>query len=57
VATLGVVLGGAIPMLNSLYYFFVSHDPSFLYGLLWPAIYIVLAAGSTYAGLSGIRFR
>ncbi|MGD8455656.1 MAG: hypothetical protein PVF83_04660 [Anaerolineales bacterium] len=57
IATLGVVLGGSIVMLDDLYYFITFHDLSFLYGLLWPGIYIVLAAGSTYAGLSGIRFR
>ncbi len=44
-------------MLNDLLFLFLSSDPSFLLGLLWPGIYIVLAAGATYAGLSGIRFR
>jgi hypothetical protein len=57
VATLGVVLGGAITMLDDLYLLIITQNPASLFGLLWPAIYIVLAAGSTYAGLSGIRFR
>ncbi len=57
VVTLAVVLGGLPVMLNDLLFLFLSSDPSFLLGLLWPEIYIVLAAGATYAGLSGIRFR
>jgi hypothetical protein len=57
VATLAVVLGGLPVILDDLYFFFLSSNPGFLYGLLWPGIYIVLAAGATYAGLSGIRFR
>jgi hypothetical protein len=57
VATLAVVLGGSVVMLDDLYSLFVLHNPASLVGLLWPAIYIVLAAGSTYAALSGIRFR
>jgi hypothetical protein len=57
IATVAVVLGGAIVMLDDLYFLFITRDPAFLFGLLWPGIYIVLAAGSTYAGLSGIRFR
>lgn len=57
VATLAVVLGGLLVVVDDLTFFILSGDPSFLYSLLWPGIYVVLAAGTTYAGLSGIRFR
>jgi len=57
VATLAVVLGGLLVAVDDLFFFFLSGNPSFLYGLLWPGIYVVLAAGTTYAGLSGMRFR
>jgi hypothetical protein len=57
VATLAVVLGGLPVILDDLLYLILYRDPSYLFGLLWPGIYIVLAAGATYASLSGIRFR
>lgn len=54
-ATAGVVVGGLLPSLPSLYYLLVSGDATVLIGLLWPAVYIVLAATTTYARLAGIQ--
>jgi hypothetical protein len=55
IATLAVVLGGAIIMLDDLYFLFITRDPAFIIGLLWPAIYIVMATVATYTRLSGIQ--
>jgi hypothetical protein len=57
VATGAVVLGGLPVMFDDILYLFITGDFSFLFGLLWPGIYIVLAAIATYTRLSGIQLR
>jgi hypothetical protein len=55
-ATAGVVVGGLINVLPLLFYAFLG-GPQALVGLIWPLIYVVLAASSFYARLSGIQLR
>jgi hypothetical protein len=52
-----VILGGLAVMLDDLLFFFLYQEFGFLYGLLWPGIYTVLAAITTYARLSGFEIR
>ena len=56
-ATAGVVIGGVIANLTRLLGFFLTGEIGFLFSLLWPAIYIFLAATTTYMRLSGIQLR
>jgi hypothetical protein len=52
-ATAGVVIGGVINFLPIL----IFGGLGAMVGLIWPAIYVVLAASSFYARLSGIQLR
>jgi hypothetical protein len=54
VVTAGVAVGGLASSLGALMAVFFGSFGALL-GLLWPAIYIVLAASSTYVRLSGIQ--
>lgn len=56
-AAAGVVLGGLITSAPVLLLFSLSPDPMALYSLVWPGIYVLLAAGTTYTRLSGIQLR
>ena len=57
IATAGVVVGGLVLILDDLFFLLVFRDLGFLVGLLWPAIYIVIAAITTYTRLAGIQLR
>lgn len=57
IATAGVVVGGLVLILDDLFFLFVIREPGILIGLLWPAIYILIAAGTAYTRLSGIQLR
>jgi hypothetical protein len=56
-ATAGVVVGGLLTSLPALGFFLISFDFRLLISLLWPGIYVVMAAGTTYARLAGIQIR
>ena len=49
--TTGVILGGLLPMMPLLLF------GSGLLGLLWPGIYLFLAASTAYTRLAGIQLR
>jgi hypothetical protein len=55
--TAGVVFGGILANAGTFLYLFLTGDISFLFSLLWPAIFIFLAASTTYMRLSGIQIR
>lgn len=55
VVTAAVVLGGALIILDDLLLIFLGGGFGFMFNLLWPAIYIVMAASTTYVRLSGIQ--
>ena len=57
VATAAVVIGGLLTQSFTLINFFLSGQIIWLSALLWPAIFIVLAASTTYMNLAGIRVR
>jgi hypothetical protein len=52
-----VVLGGLASVSNLILYLFISTDPRIMLSLLWPGIFIVIAAGTTYSRLSGFTVR
>ena len=52
-----VVLGGLASVSNLILYLFLSADPRIMISLLWPGIFIVMAAGTTYSRLSGFTVR
>lgn len=56
-ATAAVVVGGLFTSLPTLGIFLLTFDFRLLIGLLWPGIYVVMAAGTTYARLAGIQIR
>ena len=56
-ATAGVVVGGVINVLPLLFVAFLGGGFQVLAGLIWPAVYVVMAASTFYARLSGIQFR
>lgn len=55
VAAAGVAAGGAIFVLQPLYFLLVFRDPGALYLILWPVIYAGLATSTAYYRLSGIQ--
>lgn len=55
VATIAVVLGGLPMIIEPLFLLLMGGGMGMLIGLLWPGIYIFLAASSTYVRLSGIQ--
>jgi len=57
VATIAVVLGGLPMILDELFLLLMGGGVGMLLGMLWPGIYIFLAASSTYVRLSGIQLR
>jgi hypothetical protein len=57
IAAAGVAVGGAIFVLQPLYYLLILRDPSQLYSILWPLVYAGLATSTAYYRLSGIQFR
>jgi hypothetical protein len=57
VATIAVVVGGLPMILDELFFLFMGGGVGMLLGMLWPGIYIFLAASSTYVRLSGIQLR
>jgi len=57
VATAGVVVGGLLTQTFTLINFFLSWEIFWLSYLLWPAIFIVLAAVTTYTNMTGIKLR
>jgi hypothetical protein len=56
-ATAGVVIGGLLTSLPALLGFFLTFDIRLLASLLWPGIYVALAASTTYTRLAGIKLR
>lgn len=56
-AVAGVVLGGMFLAADEMYYLVIYRQPYFFSQLLWPAIYVFLAATTTYTRLSGFQFR
>ena len=54
-ATIGVVVGGVIPNIPTLWYIFFTGDLISLISLLWPGIALFIAASTTYVRLSGIQ--
>ena len=54
-ATAGVVVGGIIPSIPTLWYIFITGDVFSLVGLSWPGIALFVAASTTYVRLSGIQ--
>jgi len=57
VATIAVVLGGLPMIIDELFFLFMGGGLGMLFRMLWPGIYIFLAASSTYVRLSGIQLR
>lgn len=55
VATAGLVIGGLLTQFYTFLYVFLSLDFSALASLLWPGIFLVLAASTTYMRLAGIH--
>ena len=55
IATAGVIVGGLLTQISTLRYIILTGELYWLSSLLWPAIFIILAAGATYMSLSGIR--
>lgn len=51
----GVVAGGVFFMLPALAAVLLSGDLRFVFGLLWPTLYVVLATSTAYYRLSGIE--
>lgn len=56
-ASAGVVLGGVIANIPLLLGVFLMGNLGALFSLLWPVVYIFLAAMTTYMRLSGIQLR
>jgi MFS family permease len=56
-ATVGVVIGGLLTSLPVMMAFFLTFDIRLLLGLLWPGVYVALAAPTTYTRLAGIKLR
>ena len=54
-ATAGVVVGGVIPIIPTLVFFFLTGEFYSLISLLWPAIALFVTASTTYVRLSGIQ--
>lgn len=57
VAIAGIVVGGSPRVLIPLFFMLLGGGFGALISALWPAVYILLAASSAYARLSGIQFR
>ena len=55
VATAAMVIGGLLTQLNTLIFFFFTREIAVLGSLLWPIIFIFLAATTTYMRLAGIQ--
>ena len=55
--TLAVFVGAFIPHTSSIFFFFLSGNFQFLFGLLWPLLYAVLATSTVYYRLAGIQLR
>jgi hypothetical protein len=55
-AAIGVALGGAIFIVQPLYFTFIFRDPAVLISILWPLIYAGVATSTVYYRLSGIQF-
>ncbi len=55
--TAGVVIGGLVRILPSLLALLAYQQFGILIGLLWPGIYVFLAASTFYARISGIQLR
>ncbi len=51
----GVAAGGAIFVLQPLYFLLVFREPGALFAILWPVIYTGLATSTAYYRLSGIQ--
>lgn len=56
IAAAGVAAGGALFVLQPVYFLLVFRDPGQLYSILWPVIYVGLATSAAYYRLSGIQF-
>jgi hypothetical protein len=54
-ATAAVVIGGLLSQWSTLFYLFLTRDISILVTILWPGIFIFLAAATTYMRLAGIQ--
>lgn len=54
-STAGVVIGGLLANARIFLFFFLTGDLTLLFSLLWPGIFIFLAASTTYVRLSGIQ--
>ncbi len=54
-ATIGVVAGGLLANLGVFIYLLLSRDFTALISILWPGVYIFLAASTAYMRLSGIQ--
>jgi hypothetical protein len=54
-AAAGVAVGGALFVLQPLYFLIVFREPGALYLILWPLIYAGLATSTAYYRLSGIQ--
>lgn len=52
-----VALGGLASVSNLILLLFLSANPGILLSLIWPGIFIVMAAGTTYVRLSGFQIR
>ena len=55
VAAAAVVIGGLLSKSATLIYLFATGDISVLLSLLWPGIFLLLAATTTYMRLAGIQ--
>lgn len=55
VATAGMVIGSLLTQLNTLLLVIFTGQIALLGSLLWPAIFILLAAATTYMRLAGIQ--
>ncbi len=55
--TAAVVLGGLASVFNVISFILGGGDPGAMRYLLWPGIFIVMAAGTTYTRLSGFGIR
>jgi hypothetical protein len=55
VATAAVVVGGLLTQIIPLTFFFMTWELAWLGSLLWPGIFIFMAASTTYIRLAGIQ--
>ncbi len=55
IAAAGVAAGGALFVVQPLYFLFVFRDLNALFAILWPAVYAALATSTAYYRLSGIQ--